>query len=267
MIKTVRTYLLLFIVVSLLISCSEYQKLLKSDNYPLKLEKAREYYNSEDYYRAMTLLDELGTIYRASSEAEEITYLLAKCHYAQHEYTLAAYYFKRFSASYPNSSNTEEADFNAAYCFYLIAPAPSLDQTYTQRGIDELQLFIERYPTSEKRDTANVLIDNLHRRLETKAYNNAKLFFDIGNYKAAISALKNVLVDYPDTKYREDAQFYILKASFLLAENSIEKKQQERFESTVNEYLALIDNFPQSFYVKEAERIYNQALKELNKYQ
>ncbi|MDY0161429.1 MAG: outer membrane protein assembly factor BamD, partial [Bacteroidales bacterium] len=101
--KNVYKYLWLLLLVPLMWSCSEYQKLLKSDNYDLKLEKAKEYYEEEDYYRAMSLLEELRSIYRGSNEAEEITYLLGHCHYAQREYTLAAYYFKTFAASYPFS--------------------------------------------------------------------------------------------------------------------------------------------------------------------
>lgn len=264
MIKNVRKYLWLLLFVPLTWSCSEYQKLLKSDNYELKLEKAKEYYEDEDYYRAMSLLEELRSIYRGSNEAEEITYLLGKCHYAQREYTLAAYYFKTFAASYPFNEHAEEAEFTAANCFYLIAPSSSLDQTYTRRGIDELQLFIERHPKSEHRDSANKLIDNLHQRLVKKAYNNAILYYQIGDYKAAITALKNVLVEYPDTKYREEIYYYILKSSFDLAENSVERKQIERYESTIEEYYTLIDNYPESNYIKEAEKIYTQSLKIIN---
>ncbi len=262
--KNVYKYLWLLLLVPLMWSCSEYQKLLKSDNYDLKLEKAKEYYEEEDYYRAMSLLEELRSIYRGSNEAEEITYLLGHCHYAQREYTLAAYYFKTFAASYPFSEKAEDANFTAANCFYLIAPSSSLDQTYTRRGIDELQLFIENYPKSEYRDSANKLIDNLHNRLVEKAYNNAVLYYQIGNYKAAITALKNVLIEYPDTKYREKIFYYILKSSFDLAEKSIENKKKERYESTIQEYYTLIDNYPESEYIKEAEKIYSESVKNLN---
>lgn len=263
--KTVRTYLLLLLLIAVLGSCSEYQKLLKSNNYPLKLEKAREYYEDEDYFKSMALLDELTGIYRGSVEAEEISFLLANCHFAQQEYTLAAYYFKTFAANYPYSKNAEDAEFKAAYCFYLIAPSSTLDQTYTRRGIEELQLFIERYPESSRRDTVNILSDNLHSRLENKAFDNARLFYDIGNYKASIRALKNVLIDFPDIEYREEIQYYIVKSTFLLADNSIENKRKERYEATVTEYLVLIDSYPDSKYVKEVEKLYNQTLKALNK--
>lgn len=265
MIKSGVKYWLLLLIIPLFWSCSDYQKLLKSDNYDLKLEKAKEYYQDEDYYRAMTLLGELRSIYRGSGEAEDITYLLGKCHFAQREYSLAAYFFKTFAASYPFNENAEVAEFDAANCFYLIAPSSTLDQTYTRRGIDELQLFIEKYPESENRDSANILIDELHARLEKKAYTNSVLYYQIGNYKAAISALKYCLVEFPDTKYREDIYYYVLKSSYDLAENSIESKREARYQNTVDEYLTLIDNYPQSDYIKEVEKIYTQVLKVLNK--
>ncbi len=262
--KKTGIYIVLSAVLFLLFSCSEYQKLLKSDNYELKYNKAREYYEKGDYYRSSTLLDELGSVYRGRAEAEEIHYMQAKCYFGNEEYSLAAYYFKTFSEMFPVSTKAEECDYMAAYCFYLLAPNSSLDQTYTLRGIQELQLFLDRYPGSSLQDTVNILVDNLYLRMETKAYNNAKMYFDIGDYKAAITALKNVLIDYPDTHYREHAMFYMVKSAFLLAQNSVNEKKKQRFKDTVEYYHAFIDRFPESRYVKEAEKIYSQAVKYTN---
>ena len=43
----------------------------------------------------------------------------------------------------------------------------------------------------------------LRNKLETKSYLNSKLYFDIGEYKAAIQSLKGSLKGFPDTDYRE----------------------------------------------------------------
>ena len=45
-----------------------------------------------------------------------------------------------------------------------------------------------------------------------------------------------MLVDFPDTKFREESFFYILKSNFLLAENSIDSKKKERYEATVKAF-------------------------------
>ncbi len=256
------TYFILVLTIVLLTSsCSEYQKLVKSSDYELKFTKAVEYYENEDYYKAQSLLEELRSIYRGTDKAEKINYYTAYCSYGLGELSLAAYLFKDFARQYPSSEHAEEVEYLAAYCYYLISPEASLEQTYTNAAISELQIFIEKYPESEKRTESEELIDKLQYKLETKAYNNAYLFFNIGDYKAAITSMKIVLSDYPDTEYRENILFTIVKSSYLLAENSIESKKKERYKSTIDAYFAFVDNYPESKKIKEAEKYYNNSLK------
>ena len=257
----IRVVVLLFLF--LFSSCSEYQKLLKSSDFNLKYEKAVEYYKDKDFFRANSLFEELLTIYKGTMRAEEVYYYYAYCYYGQQEYILAGYHFRNFAKTYPYSKHTEECQFLGAYCYFLNSPVPSLDQSNTYKAINELQLFINKYPNSTRISECNELIDKLRNKLETKSFNNSKLYFNLGNYKAAITSLKNSLKEYPDSKYRENLLFLILKSSYLLAENSIEKKKKERYQSTINEYHALISEYPDNRYLKESQKMYEHSVKEL----
>ncbi|HOZ29871.1 MAG TPA: outer membrane protein assembly factor BamD [Bacteroidales bacterium] len=262
MFKKSLKYCVFVVLMSLFFSsCSDYQKVLKSTDYDLKYQKAVEYYEEGDYYRAQSLFDDLRGIYRGTDKSEKISYYIAYCSYGLGEFSLSGYLFKEFAKLYPLSEHVEEVEFLAAYCYYLISPETSLEQSYTIAAIAELQSFVDKYPNSEKQSEAEELIDKLQLKLETKAYNNAMLFYTIMDYKAATIALKNVLKDFPDTQFREDIMFTILKSSYLLAENSIYSKQKERFESTIKEYYAFVDFFPQSKKIREAEKIYTNSLK------
>lgn len=257
---------IVFLIASLMIlsACSEFQKLLKSSDYDLKYEKALEYYAEEDYYRSISLLEELVSLYRGTKKAENIAYHYAYCHYHQRDYILAGYHFKKFAETFPNSEYAEECEYMSAYCFYLNSPKYSLDQENTIRAIDAFQLFINKYPNSERKDLANDLIDKLRLKLETKSYHNAKLYFDLEYYNSAIVALQNSLKEFPDTKYREELMFLILKSQYLYAENSVRAKQKERYEKAVDYYYALIDEFPEGNYLKDAEQIYDKTVNYLN---
>ena len=263
MLKLSRNIAILILSIFFFSACSEYQKILKSNDYELKLEKANEYYEEEDYYRAQALYEELLSIYKGTDKAEKIYYKFSYCYFNQKDYILAGYHFENFVSTYPNSKYAEECDFLSAYCYYLESPQPDLDQSNTRKAIDALQLFINKYPGSEKIVDANKLIDELRLKLETKSFNNAKLYYNLGEYKSAVIALKNTLKDYPDTQYREELLFLILKSNFLLAKNSIEAKKIERYQTTVNEYYSLIDEYPNSKNIKEAEKIYNTSIKEI----
>ena len=75
--KQFRLSIYLILLLSLNACKSEYQKVLKGNDLPKKYEMAKKYYNDKDYFRALTLLDELVNVYRGSEEAESIYYYFA----------------------------------------------------------------------------------------------------------------------------------------------------------------------------------------------
>jgi outer membrane protein assembly factor BamD len=246
-------------------SCSKYNKLLKSNDIDLKYTKAIEYYEAEDYYKAYPLLEELSAIMRGTARAEKVNFYYAYCEYYTGDYMLAAYRFKNFAKTFPNSSYAEECIFMSSFCHYIISPVYSLDQTDTKQAISEMQVFINRYPKSERIDTCNVLIQTLRDKLETKAFMIAKQYYKMENYKSAIISFNNILIDFPDSKYREEAMFLALKASYLLAINSVETKKEARLKDTIESYVKFADSFSKSSLMKEAEFLYENALKEKQK--
>jgi len=72
--------------------------------------------------------------------------------------------------------------------------------------------------------------------------------------------------EYPDSKYKEDIYYYILVSNYKYAKNSITSKQKERYQKTISSYKKLIEKFPQSKYLKEAESIFKITQKELSKF-
>jgi outer membrane protein assembly factor BamD (BamD/ComL family) len=158
-----------------------------------------------------------------------------------------------------------DAEYRAAICYYEISPTSSLDQAFTERGIEEFQRFLEKYPDSEYRDSVNGLVDLLHHKLETKSYNNAYLYYKIGEYKAAVSALNNSIEDFPDSPYNEDAMFYIIKSSYSLAEGSVLDKKEQRYKNTIVAYHRLVDDFPETEYMSDAIKIKDKVEKRIKK--
>jgi len=247
------------LISSISVSCSDYQKILKSSDYELKFQKANEYYEKKDYTRAVTLYDELITIYKGTNKAEELFIHYSYCYFYNKDFMMAGHYFESFAQTFRNSQYTEEAEYMTAFCYYKDSPPPSLDQSNTLKAIEQMQTFINRHPQSTRVSEANKIIDLLRDKLEEKSYLNAKLYYDLENYKAAIQALKTSASEYPDSKYREEILFLIVKSSILLAENSIESKKIERYQNTEKEYYTFVAAFPQSENRKEAERLKERA--------
>jgi outer membrane protein assembly factor BamD len=244
-----------------LVSCSKYQKILKSTDLNLKFEKAVMYYEKEDFNRALPLFEELSTAFRGSAKAEEVNYYYAYCHYSLGEYLLASYLFDTYAKTYPNGKHTEECQYITAYCFYLESPIYKLDSKNTYKAINQLQLFTNLYPKSERVEKCNNLIDELREKLAKKAFFNAKQYVITEYHKSAIIALQNVLIDFPGSKYEEEIYFLIVESSFQLAKNSIKEKKKERLENTIDAFHEFVERYPESQSLKQARDIEQKTLK------
>ena len=259
-------YFLYLLIISTIIStsCSKYQKVLKSSDYNLKYEKAVEYYQKQDYFRALSLLEEILTLYKGTNKGELIYYYYCYCNYYQDDYILAGYHFKTFSQSYPYSKYKEECEYMAAYCDYLNSPDFSLDQTYTIQAMNSFQQFVNNFPNSTRMSECNNYIDKLRYKLELKSYKNSKLYYDMGAYQAANTSIRNSLNEFADTPFREELMFILLQSNYFFAENSVTGKKKERYQNTITEYYSLINEYPQSKYLNEAQKIYTDCVKNLN---
>jgi outer membrane protein assembly factor BamD len=240
---------------------SKFEKLRLSTDIGRKYQEAIKLYNKKDYSKALILFEDLVQRYRGRSEAEDLYYYFAYTNYQLKDYLSARYHFKTFADTYPNSPKAEECRFLTAYCYYLDSPNFSLDQDNTLRAIESLQLFINIYPKSDRVAEASKLILDLRDKLELKSYANAKLFLDIGDYQAAVIAFRNSTKDYPDTKFAEEMEFLTIKSQYLYANNSLEIKQEERYNEAIEEYERFVEKYPKSTYLKEAENLKETSLK------
>ncbi len=257
-----------FMIALLVISaCSQYQRLLQSDDHELKYQTAIEYYEEGEHGRTITLLSDVMPVYRGTAEAQRINYYFAMAHYKNGEYTLASHYFKSYVDAFPNSENAEEFLFLSAYCQYLESPRYSLDQTNTRQAIREFQNFINRYPQSERVADANELIDRLRLKLEKKHFEIGQLYYNISDYQAAATTFETYINDFPDSEYREKAMFLTVKAYYEFAYNSIPQRQEERYGKVIDAYNEFVRRFPDSDMIEEASEMHEKAQSAIERFQ
>ncbi len=258
----------LFIVLIILVltsSCGEYEKLLKSTDTDLKKEKAKEYYAAGQYVKSSELLGQILPRFRATDEAEELNWMNCMSYYGMKDYFMAGSYFKMFVDQFPFGKHAEEAHFLVAMCDYKISPRPELDQDNTNHAIEEFNVFINRYAYSPKVDECKKLLTELQDKLVEKSHNNAKLYYDMKQYKAAVVAIDNSLKEYSTSKYREEMMFLKLNSLYLYALNSMADKQKTRYQDTLDDYYSFMEEFPNSEYSKDIDDIFQKTNKYLKK--
>ncbi len=249
----ISVYTLLFLGIT---SCkSEFESIRSSGDTKKITKKAGEYFAEESYLKAQTLYELVLNSVKGTSEAEKIYFNYAQTHFHMGNNILAAYYFKTFSNTFPNSSFREEADFMQAFNYYKLSPSFRLDQSYSEKAIQSFQLFANTYPNSPRLKDCNNYIDELRVKLEEKAFDQAFLYYNLKQYQSATHAFENLLRDFPDSDDVERVRFLMSKASYLLAKNSVYTKQEERYEQSI-EYANLFNNkYKTSEYLKEINQI------------
>lgn len=270
--KTLVILLILSTALGLLSSCGTEAQLRKRMNNYVKKGTIEEkdsaayyFYKNESYEKAAFMFEELMSLRRGDPRSADYLYHFAYCKFNQKLFISSSFYFEQYTQQYPSGEKFEECAFMVAYSYYLQSDPYFLDQEYTNKALNQFQAFVNIFPASEKVAEANEIMAELRERLAHKAFEQANLYLKIGNYKAGVEAFKNLIRQYPDSRYREEAQFLLVKCAVELAEVSVISKRRNRYLDAVDYHQEFIDRFPNSTFAKEAENLYEKAQRGLGK--
>lgn len=232
-------------------------KIVKNPDPEYKLRMAEQYFVKKKYNKAQIIYEDIMPYYKTGKEFEDIYYKYAYCAYYQADYLNAENLFKSYLEIFPNSTKAEEVDYMRAYSFYKQSPKPELDQTNTIKAMGMMQTFINTHPGSLRNKEANEIIDISRAKLEVKDYQSAKLYYDMGQFRAAGVTFTTLLNTFPESLRGDEYKLMVIKAYYRFAELSVEEKKVQRYEQVISEYNEFVDRFPDSKLKKEAEEYLN----------
>jgi outer membrane protein assembly factor BamD len=255
-------------------SCAgEFNKVYKSNDIDYKYEYAKEAFARGKFQQAQTLLEELITAKKGSDEAQECLYMLAMAQYCNRDYEAASVTFKKYGTSYPRGIYAENAAYYVGQALYESAPEPRLDQSPTIGAINAYQQFLDLYPDSKLRESAQDRLYELQDKLILKELLSAELYYNLGgyfgninkndesNYTSCIITAQNALKQYPYSDHREDFALLIMKSKFELAENSTEDRRLERYRDAEDECYGFLNEYPDSKNVNLANKMITKCKK------
>lgn len=250
---------------TMLVSCGGYEKVKRNNDVNYKLSMANKYFDKKDFLHARELYESLLPVMKGTKNFEPMYYKYAMACFQLKDYNSASYHFKAYSSSYPNSPNADEAQFLHAYAIYKMSPKITVMQTNTEKALEVLQTFVNNNPDSKHAAEANGFIAITQQKLEDKAALAARLYYNISQYKAATIVYKNIQTDFPMSAKMDEYQYMIVKANYKYARASIKEKQEERYVAVLSAYQELVDSYPQSHYIKDAEKYFSLASTNIKK--
>lgn len=252
--------------IAVLASCkTQYEILLNSNDVDAKYKAAMEYFEAGKYSRAASLFESLAVLTNGTERDDTVQYYWGLSNYRFKDYYTAETNFSKFLEVYPRSPFAGPASYLRIDCLYRQTYRYELDQTPTYKAIQAIEEFKREFPTSEHYETCNLMLKDLNDRLDTKAFESARLYYKMEDYKASRVAFRNVLKDDADNIHREEILYYTAMSSYKYAHLSVRNKQKERYLVFIDDYLNFIGEIPDSRYRKELDVLYKRAQKAIGR--
>lgn len=249
------------------VSCkSQYDLALNSSDVNFKFDTAMEYFEEGKYLKAASVFESLSVMSSGMPMDDTVQYYWGLSNYRFQDYYTAETNFNQFILHHPSSPFTEDARFLRIDCLYRQTLRYELDQNPTYLAINAINEYLREFPANDHLSDCEVMLNDLSARLDRKAYEAARLYYRMEEYKSSRVALRNVLKDDSENIYREDILYYIAMSSYKYANLSVRSKQRERYLVFVDDYLNFIGEIPESPYRKELDMLYAKVQKFLGNY-
>ena len=245
---------------------SEFDALLSSSDVDAKYAAAFDLFNNGKFSKAARLFENMAVQTSGTERDDTVQFYWGLSNYRFKDYYTAETNFAKFLMNFPRSPFAEEASFLRIDCLYRSTYRSELDQKPTYTALSIISQYMIENPNSSHYPICQRMVSELNERLDKKAFDNAKLYYRMEDYKAARVAFKNILKDDADNIYREDILYYTAKSSYKFAQLSVEAKQKERYLTFVDDYYNFVGELPESSYRRELDVLYKRAQKALGRY-
>lgn len=228
---------------------------LQSASPEAAFQEGKALYDRGRHIRAIEYFRHVFDFGRGHEWAPEAQYYLAQSYFQTRQYLLAANEFTRFVEFYRNDPRAEEGEFMRALSYVRLSPPYQLDQTDTQNALTYLRLYMARYPEGQHTDRVVAYIDEMRHKLARKQFEIAQLYETRGMYQAAAIEYLRLLDTHPDSEFVDSALFGAMRNYKEFADRSVPQRQLERYRLAAEQYDRLVQLFPESPVIREAESL------------
>ena len=162
---------------------SQYEELLQSNDTQAKYSAAFDYFNKGKYGKSAQLFESLAMLTQGTAQDDTVNFYWALSNYNQKDYYTAESNLEHFIQNYPSSPFAENAEFLMIDCLYRSTLRYELDQAPTYKAIKAISEYKISHINSPNVAICNRMLTELEERLDRKAYENAKLYYTMEDYK------------------------------------------------------------------------------------
>ena len=246
-------FLSLFIILSL-ISCAEKEEkvsLIKEKVLEMQMIEAYneglKEFNRGDIFFAAKKFNEVELLYPQSSWAPRSTLMAAYVYYSQLYFNEAIIELERFLDKYKNHKNTDYAYYLLAITYYELIVDETKDLKSILKSKEYFQFIIENYPNTDYAMDSRFKLELINEVLASKEMYLARYYLKKEKWIPAINRFKEVVENYNDTIYIEEALHRLVEIHYKLG-----------IEDEAKKYAYLLGyNYQSSEWYEKSYKIFN----------
>ncbi len=186
-------------------------------------------------------------IYPQSIWAPRSILMAAYSYYSQDYYGDAISELKRFIKNYPENESTSYAYFLLATCYYELIIDEKKDLSSISQSKKYFNLILKKYPNTDFAMDAKFKLLLINNILASKEVYLGKYYLSKKKWIPAMNRFKNVIIDYDETEYVEEAIHRLVEINYILG-----------LEEEAKKYAVLLGyNYQSSEWYKESYRVFN----------
>tara|TARA_Y100000389_G_C17454684_1_gene517295 strand:- start:643 stop:1482 length:840 start_codon:yes stop_codon:yes gene_type:complete len=186
-------------------------------------------------------------IYPQSIWAPRSILMAAYSYYSQDYYGDAISELKRFIKNYPENESTSYAYFLLATCYYELIIDEKKDLSSISQSKKYFNLILKKYPNTDFALDAKFKLLLINNILASKEVYLGKYYLSKKKWIPAMNRFKNVIIDYDETEYVEEAIHRLVEINYILG-----------LEEEAKKYAVLLGyNYQSSEWYKESYRVFN----------
>jgi outer membrane protein assembly factor BamD len=207
--------------------------------------------NEGDPFFAAKKFLEAELLFPQSLWAPRSALMASYSYYMQNYYAESLANLERYIKTYPTDKNIPYAHYLIAMCYYETIEDEKRDADPLIRAKNKFNYVVKEYPNTDFALDAKfklLLIDNI---LASKEIYVGKYYLDKKKWIPAMNRFKNVVKNYQETEYVEEAIHRLVEINYILG-----------LENEAKKYAVLLGyNYKSSKWYKESYRVFNKEYK------
>ncbi len=200
------SFIAVLLFISSLPSCCCFFKTPEEPSATELYTEGQKAFEKKKYNDAIKKFEKLINWYPFDSRATEVELKIADAHFFLEDYKLAVFEYEEYEKMHPASEHIPYVIFKTGLAYYNQIRPIDRNPEHAKKALALFVKYLKLYPNSKEKESVNKKKKECLEKIAGHEMYVGKFYLKNKKYKAALGRFEEVLIQYPDTSYQEDAK-------------------------------------------------------------